>query len=114
MGRLPDKQAALRARGKEMPGRLRKVVEEVFIRLLFEVLAADFHGNDLGVAQFRGKAGVADAVDGTSLCELVVYQTIDSDDKSIAIHRCSSWVAGFGVSNFTGWNADGTSFKVAH
>jgi hypothetical protein len=50
---------------------------------------------------------MADAVDSAELFELVVYQTVDSDDKSISIHRCSSWVAGFDVSNFTGWNADG-------
>src|SRR5437773_4354261 len=84
-----------------------KVPEEVFIGLLFPVLATDFHGNDLGIAQCRRKTGMADTRDGIDLFELVIYQTIDSNDKSIAIHRRSSCVAGLGSSNFTGRNADG-------
>jgi hypothetical protein len=43
-----------------------------------------------------------------------VYQTVDRYDKSIAIHRCSSWIAGYGISNCTGRTPMETSFKVTY
>jgi hypothetical protein len=64
IGGLADKPAALRARGKEVAVMVRKIVEEVFIGLEFEVLATDFHRDDLGVTQFWRESGVADAVEG--------------------------------------------------
>ena len=63
IGRLPDEQAALRELGKEVTIMLRKVVEEVFIGVEFEVLATNFHRDDLSIAQLRGESRLANTVD---------------------------------------------------
>ena len=65
VGGLPDKEAALRERGKEVTIMLHKVAEEVFIGLLFEVFATDFHRENLDIAQCRRESSVANAVEGT-------------------------------------------------
>jgi hypothetical protein len=49
MGRLADKEAARRECEKKMAIGVRKGVKEVFVGVEVEVVAIDFHGDDLGV-----------------------------------------------------------------
>jgi hypothetical protein len=77
IGRLADTQARGRERGKAVAGMLGKGSRRGLCRSgVCAVRATDFHRHDRGVAQFRGNAGVADAVGGASLLQRVIYQTI--------------------------------------
>ena len=69
-----------------------EVVEDVFVAVHLEILAAQFDGDDFFVAELRGKATAAQAVrqTGTDRCVVFTDQAVDGNDKIISIHSGAS------------------------
>jgi hypothetical protein len=86
VGSLTHEARALRQCGKEMAIMGAKVSEEVFIGRELEIFAANLHRDDLFVGQFRGKAAPSYPLLPNNLGVLLDYQTVNGNDKSIAIH----------------------------
>jgi hypothetical protein len=70
-----------------------EVGKEVFVGSVFEVFTTDFNGDDFLIGEGRQKAAAPDIRARSQSPIFCDYQTVDHDDKSIAIHRaCPSVV----------------------
>ncbi len=83
---LADKRWAVTQSRKEVTIVAVEVGERVFVSVEYEGCAAEFHHDDLLIAQGGREAA---APDGVSFCDHRVvfnYQTVDGSDKSVSIN----------------------------
>jgi len=62
IGGLSDECGAVTQIGKEVLVMAVKIVKEVFIQMMFEISAADFHRDDLFVSQCGSEAAASDGI----------------------------------------------------
>src|SRR5689334_4986443 len=86
VGRLAHEQRPITQFRKEVLIMTPKVVVEVRILSQFPVFATDFHRDDFSVGQFWRKAASSQRSSGSERIQVRNYQTVNGDDKSIAIH----------------------------
>src|SRR5919109_2504730 len=86
IGGLPHKERALRESGEEIAIVRSEIGEEVCITGQLKKFTANQHGDDLDIAQLGHETTVPY---GASRCEIPImflYQTVDGNDKSSAVH----------------------------
>jgi len=83
---LTDKERALLQVRKEVGVGGAEVPKEVLVGSQLEILATDLQGEDFFIAQRGGKPAAAQGVEVLEHLIMLTNQTVDSNDKLIAIH----------------------------
>ena len=86
IGGLPHEGGAVTEGGKELLVVTVEIVEEVFIRVEFEVRTTDFHRDDLGIRQGWSKSTSSDWIFFFHSFVSFDYQTINGNDKTVSVH----------------------------